>query len=145
MGISYQKKRQTPKRKAVGSNPARDATSEWSAVHSKSPALWLGFSHTAPLFLLTQTHIVAGFARAQAPVARPGLFSRIFCPNLPFQIGNCTFLFFPFLFFWCHRQNVKFFSPTKCVYYLTAIPAFGFVRRVIGPFIHTICNFMRFL
>ena len=25
MGISYQKKRQTPKRKAVGSNPARDA------------------------------------------------------------------------------------------------------------------------
>ena len=30
-------------------------TSEWTALHSKSPAVWPGFFHTAPLFLLFPT------------------------------------------------------------------------------------------
>ena len=32
-------------------------TSEWTTLHSKSPAVWLGFSHTAPSFLLFPTKL----------------------------------------------------------------------------------------
>lgn len=35
------------------SNPVSRSTSEWTAFHSKSPAEWLGISHTAPSFLLS--------------------------------------------------------------------------------------------
>ena len=65
--------RRTPKRKAVGSNPARDATSEWTTLHSKSPAVWLGFSHTAPSFLLLPTKLcAANFRGGPALRARKG-------------------------------------------------------------------------
>ena len=36
-----------------GSNPRLSATSEWTALHSKSPAIWLGISHTTSSFLLS--------------------------------------------------------------------------------------------
>ena len=61
--------RTPPKRKAVGSNPARDATSEWTTLHSKSPAVWLGFSHTAPSFLLLPTKLCFANFRG-GPAAR---------------------------------------------------------------------------
>ena len=35
----------------------RKLTSEWTTLHSKSPAVWLGFSHTAPSFLLFPTKL----------------------------------------------------------------------------------------
>ena len=35
------------------SNPVSRSTSEWTAFHPKSPAEWLGISHTAPSFLLS--------------------------------------------------------------------------------------------
>ena len=35
-----------------GSSPLTSSTSEWTTLHSKSPAKWLGISHTAPSFLL---------------------------------------------------------------------------------------------
>ena len=37
--------------KAVGSNPITHPTSEWTTRHSKSPAAWLGISHTPSFFL----------------------------------------------------------------------------------------------
>lgn len=55
-------------------------------IYSKSPALWLGFSHTPPLFLLTQTHIAAGLGPRKSPGRKTGAFARISCPNLPFRI-----------------------------------------------------------
>ena len=39
----------------VGSRPTTGTTSEWTTLHSKSPAIRLGFSHTAPSFLLFPT------------------------------------------------------------------------------------------
>ena len=45
--------RQLPKLNVAGSNPVSRSTSEWTAFHSKSPAEWLGISHTAPSFLLS--------------------------------------------------------------------------------------------
>ena len=36
----------------MGSNPIGVATSEWTPLHSKSPAIRLGISHTTPSFLL---------------------------------------------------------------------------------------------
>ena len=41
----------------VGSSPTAGTTSEWTTLHSKSPAVWLGFSHTAPSFLLLPTKL----------------------------------------------------------------------------------------
>ena len=41
----------------VGSSPTTGTTSEWTMLHSKSPASWLGFSHTAPSFLLFPTKL----------------------------------------------------------------------------------------
>ena len=42
----------SPKRKAVGTTPAEDTTSEWTPFYSKSPDFGPGFSHTTPSFLL---------------------------------------------------------------------------------------------
>lgn len=41
----------------VGSSPTTGTTSEWTMLHSKSPASWPGFSHTAPSFLLFPTKL----------------------------------------------------------------------------------------
>ena len=41
----------------VGSSPTTGTTSEWTMLHSKSPAVWLGFSHTTPSFLLLPTKL----------------------------------------------------------------------------------------
>ena len=50
---------------------SRKRTSEWTVLHSKSPAVWLGFSHTAPSFLLLPTKLCcANFCGD--PAALPG-------------------------------------------------------------------------
>ena len=36
---------------------SRKLTSEWTTLHSKSPAVWLGFSHATPSFLLLPTKL----------------------------------------------------------------------------------------
>lgn len=41
------------------SNPVSRSTSEWTAFHPKSPAEWLGISHTAPSFLLLRQKVTA--------------------------------------------------------------------------------------
>ena len=48
---------------------SRKLTSEWTALHSKSPAERLGFSHTAPSFLLLPTKLC--FANFRRGPGRP--------------------------------------------------------------------------
>lgn len=57
----------------VGSSPTTGTTSEWTTLHSKSPASWLGFSHTAPSFLLFPTKLCcANFRGGPALRAQEG-------------------------------------------------------------------------
>ena len=49
--------------RCAGSTPVTRTTSEWTALHSKSPAGWPGFSHIAPSFLL----LPAEFCRCKLP------------------------------------------------------------------------------
>ena len=52
---------------------SRKRTSEWTTLHSKSPASWLGFSHTAPSFLLLPTKLCnANFRGGPALRAQKG-------------------------------------------------------------------------
>ena len=51
----------------VGSSPTTGTTSEWTMLHSKSPASWLGFSHTAPSFLLFPTKLCCANLRRAPP------------------------------------------------------------------------------
>ena len=53
----------------VGSSPTAGTTSEWTALHSKSPAERLGFSHTAPSFLLLPAKLC--FANFRRGPGRP--------------------------------------------------------------------------
>lgn len=47
-------------------------TSEWTALHSKSPAKWLGISHTASSFLLSaKSHACCGYALVNAGMTPP--------------------------------------------------------------------------
>mgnify|MGYP001025725210 CR=1 FL=1 len=52
---------------------SRKPTSEWTMLHSKSPAVWLGFSHTTPSFLLLPTKLCgANFRGGPALRAQEG-------------------------------------------------------------------------
>ena len=52
---------------------SRKLTSEWTTLHSKSPAVWLGFSHTTPSFLLFPTKLCcANFRGGPALRAQEG-------------------------------------------------------------------------
>lgn len=53
------------------SNPVSRSTSEWTAFHSKSPAEWLGISHTAPSFLLSAKVTLGSPVRLQWLVKPP--------------------------------------------------------------------------
>ena len=88
-----------------GSNPSTSSTSEWTALHSKSPVERPGFSHTAASFLLFPTKFCAANFRGGPGRARPcpmdcalfkkpgrktGLFSyRCVIPPLPHEILRC--------------------------------------------------------
>ena len=57
----------------MGSTPTTGTTSEWTTLHSKSPAVWLRFSHTAPSFLLFPTKLCcANFRRGPTLRAQKG-------------------------------------------------------------------------
>lgn len=51
----------------VGSIPIICSTSEWTVLHSKSPAVQPGFSHTAPSFLLFPTKLCCANLRGAPP------------------------------------------------------------------------------
>ena len=55
--------------RCAGSTPVTRTTSEWTALHSKSPAERLGFSHTAPSFLLLPAKLC--FANFRRGPGRP--------------------------------------------------------------------------
>ena len=82
---------------------SRKLTSEWTTLHSKSPASWLGFSHTAPSFLLLPTKLCnANFRGGPALRAQKGsrcqfyhANSNQYNPNLfPIGDGFGLFVFF---------------------------------------------------
>ena len=54
-----------------GSSPLTSSTSEWTTLHSKSPAKWLGISHTAPSFLLSAKVTLGSPVRLQWLVKPP--------------------------------------------------------------------------
>ena len=71
-----------------GSNPLSSTTSEWTTLHSKSPAIWLGISHTTSSFLLSaKSHACCGYALVNAgmtPLLRYQLFAGCARVQIPF-------------------------------------------------------------
>ena len=59
----------------------RVTTSEWTTFHSKSPAIWLGFSHTISSFLLNPTKLCktnfCGGPAAEEADGSPGMRENI--------------------------------------------------------------------
>ncbi len=69
----------SPTRKAAGSNPVGRTTSEWTLLHSKSPAKRLGFSYAAPSFLLFPANFCGGPGKT-SPVSLSDLLRKTAAP-----------------------------------------------------------------
>ena len=90
----------------VGSSPTTGTTSEWTTLHSKSPAVWLGFSHTAPSFLLFPTKLCCANFRGD-PALRAKEGSRHQFHHANAKIPNArAFGIFPYSPFTFHSSLI---------------------------------------
>ena len=85
---------------------SRKLTSEWTTLHSKSPAVWLGFSHTAPSFLLFPTKLCCANFRGD-PALRAKEGSRHQFHHANAKIPNArAFGIFPYSPFTFHSSLI---------------------------------------
>ena len=96
MDISYQKKRQTPKRKAAGSNPVQGASSEILCL-ARIPALRRGFLAGQGISSLPNRNRCAGLRFGVAASRQVLSYAKHIDFNRPSRVGAKPALFRRFL------------------------------------------------